>query len=293
MTQHFFRFGLVGHPLGHSVSPVIHAAALRSAGLVGEYHLYPVDPMPGGQKTLIRLLDAVRNGKLDGLNITIPHKQSIVPFLDRLTLRADRIGAVNTVYRQDSNLIGENTDAPGFMADVLDELSGFPEKAIILGAGGAARAVLCALMEQNCEVFLAARRVTQAEQVVEQYRMKFEPSARLYAIPLEKKSLRAIADEECLIVNTTPVGMYPVVDCSPWPKELSFPEKAIVYDTVYNPRETRLVSDARSAGLRAVSGLGMLVQQAGLSFSCWTGIAAPIEEMRMAAEDELRGRNNL
>ena len=292
MAQHFFRFGLVGHPLGHSISPGIHAAALRSAGLVGEYRLYPVDPMPGGEKTLIRLLDAVRTGELDGLNITIPHKQLILPFLDRLNTSADRIGAVNTVYRQDSNLIGENTDAPGFMADVLDELSGFPEKAIILGAGGAARAVLCALMEQNCEVFLASRRITQAEQVVEQYRMKFDPRARLSAIPLERKSLRAITDGECLIVNTTPVGMYPDVDCSPWPEELSFPDNAVVYDTVYNPRETRLVSDARNAGLRAISGLGMLVQQAGLSFSCWTGVAAPIQEMRMVAEDELRGRNN-
>ena len=286
MAKRIYRFGLVGYPLGHSLSPRIHAAALKTIGLAGEYRLYPVAPLPGGEKMLIGLLEALRSGELDGLNVTIPHKQSVIPFLDGLTARAKNMGAVNTIYREGSGLIGENTDAPGFSVDLLNAMTDFPKKAIILGAGGAARAVVYALMESGCEVYLAARRKAQAEEVVGHYKNNFTLTSMLRAISLDVSSIEPILDQVDLIVNATPVGMFPDVEYSPWPENLPFPENVTIYDTVYNPRETKLILDARYAGLSTVSGLGMLVQQAASAFQCWTGVSAPVDEMRMAIEED-------
>ena len=287
MAQSVFRLGLIGYPLNHSFSPMIHAAALKGVGLAGEYSLYPVSPFPEGEKIFKVLSTALRSGELDGLNVTIPHKQSVVPFLDRLTLRAENMGAVNTIYRDGSFLVGENTDSSGFIADLTTITSLFPQKAIVLGAGGAARAVVYGLLEQGCEVYLAARRKVQAEEVVVHYQQKLADDVLLHAISLDTGSLIPLLDKVDLVVNTTPVGMFPDVHASPWPENVHFPEHAIIYDTVYNPQKTKLILDAQYAGLTAVSGLGMLVHQAALSFESWTGISAPTGEMRMAVESRL------
>ena len=162
----------------------------------------------------------------------------------------------------------------------------FPKKAIVLGAGGAARAVVYALIENGCEVYLAARRIAQAKEVVGHYSNNSVSTLMLHAISLDISSMKPIIDQVDLIVNATPVGMFPDVEYSPWPENLPFPENVIVYDTVYNPRETKLILDARYAGLSTVSGLGMLVQQAASAFECWTGVSAPVDEMRMAIEED-------
>ena len=286
MVEHVYRFGLVGYPLAHSLSPRIHNAALEATSLAGAYRLYPVEPLPTGEPVLEKLMIALRTGELDGLNITIPHKQSVIPFMDRMTEGAQEIGAVNTIYRDGSCLVGENTDASGFATDMIEVMGHRPEKAIVLGAGGAARAVCYALMKFNCEIYLAARRIQQAEQVIEHFRSTGMRAGRMHAISLESGVLRGSLEGVELVVNSTPVGMSPKVDCSPWPEEVPFPPNAVVYDVVYNPRETRLVMDARRAGLQAVSGLGMLLRQAGLAFTCWTGKDAPIEAMRKVVEGE-------
>jgi len=282
-----YRLGLAGFPLAHSRSPQLHAAALRSLGLEGEYRLYPV--LPGDQAGLAGLLNGLRNGELDGLNLTLPHKQAVIPWLDELSPVAQNIGAVNTIFRRGGRLIGENTDVPSFWADLEKH---FPEdtermlgKVLVLGAGGGARAVVFALCSRGWQVILAARRVVQAEELVRSLE-EVPGMASLRPELLEAGSLKQYLNDICLIVNTTPVGMAPEVDKSPWPKGLPFPRATGVYDLIYNPGETSLVRQARAAGLRAATGMGMLVEQAALSFEIWTGHAPSRENMWATVEAE-------
>jgi shikimate dehydrogenase len=261
---HFLRLGLTGWPLGHSLSPCLHAAALRAAGLEGEYRLYPVAPLPEGAAALAGLLESLRRGQLDGLNVTIPHKQAVLQVLDELSPAAAAIGAANTLIARGGRLIGDNTDAPGFLAD-LERLGLDGGTALVLGAGGSSRAVCFALLGAGWQVAVTARRSEQVQSLAAEL-------GAVQVLPFESSTLRR---PYSLIINTTPLGMYPDGDSSPWPAEISFPGGAAVYDLVYNPIETALVRRARAAGLRAVTGLGMLVEQAILSFEVWTGKSVP------------------
>lgn len=264
-----YHLGLIGYPLGHSLSPKIHAAALKSCGLEGDYSLFPISPDDLIQ--LQALLNRVRGGELHGLNVTIPHKQNVIPYLDDLTASACAIGAVNTVFAKDGKLIGHNTDAPGFLAD-LQRVIEIPrstivnrKSAIVLGAGGSARAVVYALVDAGWVVTIAARRMDQARELAEKY-----PNANVAVTDFEH-----VPSNFDLLVNTTPVGMSPNVENSPWPDNVPFPQNAFVYDLIYNPRETLLIKRARVAGLSASTGLGMLVEQAALAFETWTGHNPP------------------
>lgn len=275
-----YHLGLIGWPLAHSHSPVLHNAALRAAGLVGEYRVYPVRPGRGAESRLEELLSRLRCDELDGLNITIPYKQAVLPHLDSMTPTARAIGAVNTVLRSGGRLLGENTDAPGFLADLhhLGEMD--RGSAVVLGAGGAARAVVYALNRAGWVVHVLARRLEQAQQLVNDLRSSSPKLAvEIFARPMGMHALETLPPALRLIVNTTPLGMAPDHQASPWPAELPFPPQAVVYDLVYNPPETELVRAARSAGLRARTGMGMLVEQAALSFEMWTGHPANREAM--------------
>jgi shikimate dehydrogenase len=294
------RLGLVGYPLGHSRSPAIHNAALWAMGLAGEYRLYPVPPFPAGIDELQGLVNRLRNGELHGLNLTIPHKQSILPFLDELTPSAQAIGAVNTILPKNGFLQGENTDTRGFLADlhllapealpaagesrlVAGKPASFAHApaALVLGAGGSARAVVYGLASAGFQVIVAARRMEQADKIARSHE-------NVFAIPFDSASLASLVANPpapiTLLVNTTPIGMQPHAGACPWPESQPFPEGAVVYDLVYNPAETLLAQRARQAGLCAFTGLGMLVEQAALAFELWTGLPAPREIMRQAAE---------
>ncbi len=277
------QLGLTGYPLGHSLSPKLHAAAFKAVGLEGEYKVYPVSPDdPAG---LPQLMQRLRSGELQGLNVTIPHKQTVIPLLDELTPTAQAIGAVNTVILRDGRLVGENTDAPGFLADLKQSLNvASAGRALVLGCGGAARAVVYALLQNGWDVPLAIRRADEqmARELIESFKAFAGDRLSRY-VWLEAETLRPLVDSVQLVVNTTPLGMSPHVDVSPWPEGLPFP-RAALYDVVYNPRETLLVKQARAAGLRAETGLGMLVAQAALSFEIWTGRVPPIDVMLAAAE---------
>ena len=284
-----YALGLIGYPLEHSLSPRLHGAALRTLGLAGDYQLYPVPPLPQGAPGLAQLLAQVQRGQLHGLNVTIPHKQSVQPLLGTLTPAAQAIGAVNTIFCQDGQLCGDNTDAPGFLQDLQRlQLVGGPDggsapgHALVLGAGGSARAVVYALLGAGWRVSLAARRVAQAQALLVSLG---EPAGRAY--PLEVGSLQSLAAEVNLLVNTTPVGMWPRVEASPWPAGAPLPPGALVYDLVYNPPETELVRTARQAGLLASSGLGMLVEQAALALERWTGRSVPRRPMWLAVPEFL------
>jgi shikimate dehydrogenase len=285
MPPKTYSLGLIGYPLGHSLSPQIHGAALHALGMSGEYSLYPVAPHPsraieGGRLTLEGLLEQMNTGEIQGLNVTIPHKQNVIPLLDELTPAAETIGAVNTIFVQENKLIGDNTDAHGFWGDlkrlaVSDQQSS--SSALVLGAGGSARAVIYALLTHGYHVTITARRIEQAQKLCNQLSVI---SAQLSMVDSVHRSLHT--DHYSLLVNTTPVGMHPHGNESPWPADIPLPKHAAVYDLVYNPRETLLVRHARENGLPATTGLGMLVEQAALAFERWTGQEAPRNVMRQA-----------
>lgn len=298
----FFRLGLVGYPLGHSLSPLLHMAGLAAYQAQGEYKLYPVPPSPAGLSELKDLLKEVRDGKMQGFNITIPYKQALLPYLDDLTPAAGAIGAVNTIYVSQGRLVGDNTDAPGFHSDLHARLSGVDKcnQALVLGAGGSARAVVHALLQDGKQITIAARRLAQAENLIdslhkadtglpsgEEFRSRVRSTPQTIGLSLEGVSSylsqKAVQDgQPLLIVNTTPAGMVPDTSSSPWPKGLPIPTPAILYDLVYNPAETRLLRMARSQGIPAVNGLGMLIEQAALSFARWTGYPPPRQTMNAA-----------
>ncbi len=278
-AQRFFHLGLAGYPLGHSLSPALHARALAAAGLDGEYCLYPVPPTSSSSQALRALLGRLRRGELDGLNVTIPHKQAVLPLLDRLEPAARRIGAANLLLCHNGQLVGDNTDAAGFLVDLhhfIDGLSLRSRRALVLGAGGAARAAAAALLDDSWQITVAARRPEQALSLAE----SLLPGV-VKVIPLAAGNLARLPSVD-LVVNTTPVGMAPDEDGCPWPSGLPLPPGAAFYDLVYNPRQTRLLQLAHAAGLPAVGGLGMLVEQAALSFERWTGCPAPRSAMRQA-----------
>jgi shikimate dehydrogenase len=291
MTVNGLRLGLIGFPLEHSLSPPLHQAALQSTGLIGEYRLYPVPTNPESIQQLRELVDMVRRQEIHGLNVTIPYKEEIMVFLDELTTTARAIGAANTVAFFDGQVLGDNTDASGFWADLtrlFPVLVDRPSTALLLGAGGAARAVAFALLQSGWKVIVAARRIKQAQELINNFSSTPE-KASLEAVYLpssgvgEWKVSRGVA----LIVNTTPVGMSPHTSASPWPQGIRMPEGAFVYDLVYNPAQTLLVRQARQAGLMAASGLGMLVEQAALAFERWTGLYPDRQVMYQAASQYL------
>jgi shikimate dehydrogenase len=286
-----YQFLLVGWPLSHSLSPLIHATALEAASLRGRYHLYPVPPLPTGADALSAVIEQMRSRDLHGVNLTIPHKQSVIPLLDGLTGVAKAVGAVNLIYIEDGRLIGDNSDAPAFLLD-LQRTLGFNEQtgrvALILGAGGAARAAVHALLQAGWHVAIASRKLDAARQIVgELSQSKTTRSQRLAALPLEPDALGNMAGCD-LVVNATPIGMLPQIHENPWPTGLPFPPYASIYDMVYNPEETALIKAARSAGMSGVNGLGMLVEQAALSFERWTGFPAARRVMWEAAMNALQ-----
>ena len=260
------HLGLIGYPLEHSLSPKLHTAALQSCRLEGDYSLFPI--APDDNQSLKDLLFRVRSGEIHGLNVTIPHKRVVIQFLDGFTRTAEAIGAVNTIYLRENKLIGDNTDASGFLTDLKSLVDSsafsFQPSALVLGAGGSARAVVYALMNAGWEVSIAARRMEQAQQLADSF-TNYE--LQMLDFTLSNIELSNIS----LIVNTTPIGMTPNTDQSPWPENLPFPINAAIYDLVYNPWETKLVKDAHAEGLNAITGLGMLIEQATLSFEIWTG----------------------
>jgi shikimate dehydrogenase len=279
--------GLIGYPLAHSLSPKIHHAAMAYCGVEGSFSLFPIPP--DDSRGLKELLDRVRDGGIAGLNVTIPHKQNVIPLLDELTPVAQTIGAVNTIYTRNGKLTGDNTDAAGFLADLHRHLSADSgeweegKNALVLGAGGAARAITFALVHDGWKVTIAARRPEQARALIAQFS---DHASNLIRIEFDANDFRSAVYGLSLVINATPAGMFPAVEDSPWPAGIPLPRRAVFYDLVYNPRETKFVLDARFAGLRAFTGLGMLVEQAALAFKTWTGFDVPRELLIAAMEEK-------
>lgn len=272
---------LLGEPVEHSLSPLIHNAALRSAGVNAVYLAVPVAPdhlgvAVGG----LRALGAL------GANVTIPHKQSVIPYLDGLTPRAEAIGAVNTIVREASGeLLGDNTDAAGFLhglASISEPgAAGQPESVLLFGSGGAARAVVYALLTEvrPRTLTLAARSPEKAEALAADF------------APLDRnRALRVVSFADAgpvlrssrLVINATPLGMAPHTDATVWAEPSDFNSEHTVYDLVYAGAETRLLREAAGRGARTIGGRAMLVGQAAASFEQWTGTPMPLDAVYSA-----------
>jgi shikimate dehydrogenase len=272
------QLGLIGYPVSHSLSPKIQNAALKACGIEGSYSLFPI--LPDDKRGLQEILSRVRCGELTGLNVTIPHKQNVIPLLDELTPTAEAIGAINVIYMRENKLVGDNTDAPGFLSDLKKFLKGKGigvkgKSALVLGAGGSARSVVYALRSDGWKVEIAARRIEQAQELAARW-------VGVQAMVLNVQTFKRLDVQ--LLVNTTPQGMTPNIDQSPIPESTTLPKNLAVYDLVYNPRETKLVHDARAQGLLATTGLGMLIEQAALGFERWTGHQPPLDILWNAVE---------
>lgn len=277
------QLGLLGYPVSHSLSPRIQNAALQACGLEGNYSLFLIHP--DDKQGLADLLARVRSGEIIGLNVTIPHKQNVIPLLDELTPTAQAIGAVNVISLREGKLIGNNTDAVGFLSDLNRFLYNYQsavtnrKSAIVLGAGGSARSVVYALVNDGWKVTIVSRRVEQAQTLTSSF-----PTYQLQIMGWDFHGLQSLISHRSLLVNTTPVGMIPNIDQSPLPENIALPKDLFIYDLVYNPRETKLVREARAQGLPATTGLGMLIEQAALSFELWTDHTAPRETMYAAVD---------
>lgn len=245
-------FGIIGHPLLHTLSPTLHNWAFGQLGIQASYHVW--DTPPDG---LPAFMDALSTLPIHGLSVTIPHKEAVMHLVDKLTDNARETGAVNTLFWEGNTLWGDNTDIAGFMTP-LTELGLRPGRALILGAGGAARAAVRGLTRDGWNVTLSARTADRARRLAEAFGAG--------TVPWEQRH-ETVPD---LLVNTTPLGMSgPFQSLSPWKESLR--GVSLVYDLVYNPKQTPLLTQALRDGAGALYGLPMFIHQGLAQFKRWTG----------------------
>lgn len=276
--------GLFGYPVQHSLSPGMHNAAFRKLGL--DYVYVPFNVHPDNLETAVR---AIRSLGLVGVNLTIPHKEGVIPFLDWISEDALRIRSVNTIHNFDGTLKGYTTDGSGFIKAL--EAAGKPpkgSKAVVLGAGGSARATVYTLALEGADVTVANRTYSRAVELSRLIDAALGSDAVRFAA-LDSPEAREAIREADLLVNCTSVGMYPHAEEQPVPAEWLH-AGLFVYDQVYNPVETRLLESARAVGARGANGVGMLVFQGALSFEIWTGRTPPLEVMEQAVLEGLAAR---
>ncbi|WP_456447739.1 shikimate dehydrogenase [Oceanithermus sp.] len=260
------QLGLIGDPVHHSRSPAMMNAALAAVGLSGRYHLLPTPA-----EALAARLAEVR-AEFAGVNVTVPHKRRILPLLDELDPVAAAIGAANTIVNREGRLVGHNTDADGFYW-ALEREGLCSGEALVLGAGGAARAVVHALVTRGWLVGVYNRTLARAQSLVE------EVGGWLVVPQKLEKAVRRTP----LLVNATSVGLDDP-QASPLPPGV-LPESGGVVDLVYRPLETRLLREARAAGLATQDGLAMLLGQGVRAFELWTGRPAPVAVMERALRE--------
>lgn len=267
--------GLFGYPVEHSLSPVMHNTAFSKLEL--DYLYLPFEVAPDNLKAAV---EGVRGLNLRGVNLTIPHKEAVIPYLDQVSQEAELIGAVNTIKNEAGKLTGYNTDGRGFVRSLKEE--GFMpqnKNALIIGAGGAARAVAFQLgLEGVDRLYIANRTFKKAEDLVFDIKEGLVMET-VQPLPLKQEKLKEIISGVDLLVDTTPIGMYPESEVEPVIDPELIQSNMVVSDLVYNPVETSLLKAAKDRGAKIVSGLGMLVYQGAISFELWTGKKAPVELM--------------
>lgn len=297
-------FGVIGFPVAHSLSPAMHNAAFAAVDYPGIYVPFPVEP-----GRLPEAMAGVRALGLGGVNVTVPHKEAVMAHLDEITPMARRVGAVNTVIHREGRLIGDNTDGRGFLRSLREELGVEPGglRTVILGAGGAARAIGAALLEAGvARLVIANRTGERARSLLRDLLAAGWPSPApgpggeqggeegeapvagdVAAMALDDPALEGEVAGADVLIHTTTWGMAPEADVPPLiPAHWLHPRTAVC-DIVYAPLETSLLREARARGCRVLSGLGMLLYQGALAFEAWTGRKAPVDVMRRALESRL------
>ncbi len=275
--------GVIGHPISHSFSPVMHNAALRHLGL---NHIYvPMEINPVNLEKAIQGLTALG---FKGVNVTLPFKEAVIPYLNKLSTRASTVGSVNTiVVHPDGKTSGYNTDGQGFSLALKEDLNFKCEgkRVLILGAGGACRAVAMeAALSGAGQIIIAGRTLQKAQALIERVRQYF-PSTQSSFIDIKHPELQKQVQECDLLVNATSLGMKPEDPMLIDPSWLS--AKTHIYDLIYNPLETPLLREARKRGCPAANGLTMLIGQGAASFYIWLDIKPPLDIMRKAILDHL------
>ena len=274
--------GVIGDPIGHTSSPAMHNAAIAALGLDYAYVAFHVRPDELGQA-----IEGMRALQIAGLNVTVPHKQGVMAHLDEVSAEAVAIGAVNTVVNCQGRLVGYNTDAFGILESLKRDggVERLPAQVALLGAGGAARAILYALLQ--CEeverILLLNRTCSKAESLAED----LDQSGR---VVVEGMNASSVAEVD-LLINSTSVGMYPQEEASPLADASVLHADMLVADIVYKPLKTRLMMQAEAVGARAFNGLGMLAWQGARSFELWTGSAPPVDAMMAAALERVNDGN--
>ena len=276
------NFGILGYPVGHSLSPQMYTAAFKAAGFPN--YNYILLPVQAGK--LFFAVEGIKSLEFRGVNVTIPHKSTIMKYLDAIDADAMVIGAVNTVVNDGGMLTGYNTDVVGFLA-ALAEANFLPEDchAVVLGAGGAARAILWGLCKRRAEyITIGARNPQKAQALANDFLSQGQVSGYDWLTD-EFKELLQTAD---IVINTTPLGMFPHVDDMP-PIDLKLlPEGALVYDIIYNPVETKFLRTAKELGFPTLDGLSMLLLQGREAYRLYTGELPDLKVMRRAVERELQ-----
>lgn len=255
---------VIGHPIEHSMSPIMHNAALKDFSLDYVYVAFNIPP-----KDLKKAVLGFKMFNIKGINVTIPYKERIIPYLDEIDPLAEKIGAVNTIKNKGKYLIGKNTDASGAKKALLDagcELTG--KKALILGAGGAAKAVSFAISEDLDALYIANRTEKRAIKLAKDLTNK--TNIKAVGKKMSINTLKNLINDVDILINTTPLGMYPDIEETPISEEMLH-NKLFVFDILYNPLETRLLKEAKKIGCKTLGGLDMFVNQGALAFEWWTG----------------------
>jgi shikimate dehydrogenase len=273
--------GVIGDPIEHTLSPIMHNAAFSALGL--DYVFLAFKVKTAEVETAV---DGMRALNIRGLNVTMPHKTSIIKHLDRVDLSAQIVNSVNTILNKEKLLFGFNTDGVGALKALKEngvQIKG--RKILLLGAGGAARAIAYTLAKEADELAVLNRTVKQAQELAKLLQRSL--NKKVVAGSLTPKDIQSSIRDSDIIVNATSVGMEPRSDESPIPAKLLRSNMAVM-DIVYNPLETKLAKEAKEAGAKVVSGVEMLIYQGAESFNLWTGKAAPVEVMKKAALSHLK-----
>jgi shikimate dehydrogenase len=260
-------FAVIGNPVSHSLSPVMHNAAFAHLKYNGVYVAFKV-------KDISNAVCGIKALGIKGVSITIPHKVSVLALLDQLDESAEKIGAANTIVNRQGELIGFNTDCSGAVKALAEKTAIREKKVIIIGAGGAARAIGFGIISAGGRVTIANRSIDKGAKLALDLNSEFKPLSELKQIDGQ------------ILINTTPLGMTPNIDDMPVNKN-SLKKEMVVMDTVYNPLKTRLLREAESIGCLTVDGLSMFVYQGALQFELWTGKKAPMDVMKKAVQEKL------
>lgn len=279
--------GVFGHPISHSLSPKMQNAALKALGLENEFVYLAFDII---HNDLGKALEALIVLGAKGVNVTIPYKEAVIPYLDELDTYAEAIQAVNVIVHDQGKLIGYNTDGIGFIRSLQDDAGVDPQgkKILVLGAGGAAKAICVALAKAlPQEIVIVNRTIERAESIGEKVS---KLGAKVRSYDFSHHSLNILQEEinkSEIIINTTSVGLYPPDQSLLTDFQEMLHTQQLVADIIYDPKETLLLKQAKRKGCRTLSGAGMLVYQGAEAFCLWTGRDAPVEVMRKVLEKQL------